>query len=81
MQSRSLGGEELGGGGSARDPLEGERLDEAPSACGENRVDFRAEPRQIPGELDGFIGCDAPGDTENDPPSLPRASGMKYTSG
>ena len=52
--------------------------------CGpvrKNRVHLRAEARQVPGELNGLIGGDAPRDAEDDPPSLPWAPGMKYTSG
>ncbi len=80
MEGGSLGGKELGRGGAARDPFERERLDEPLRAGGKDCVDCGAEPRQIPGELNGLIGGDASGDAEDDPPSLPRAPGMKYTS-
>ena len=80
MESGSLRGKELGRAGAARDPLERERLDEPLRAGGKDRVDHGAEPRQVSGELNGLIGGDASGDAEDDPPSLPGAPGMKYTS-
>ncbi len=78
MESSSLGGEQFGRGGSARNPIERKRLDEPLGPVGKNRVHLRAETRQVPGELNGLISGDAPGDAEDDPPSLPRAPGMKY---
>ena len=80
VERGSLGRKQFGRRGSTRNGIERERLDEPLGPAGKNRVDLRAEPRQIPGELNGLIGGDAPGDAEDDPPSLPRASGVKYTS-
>ena len=80
VESGSLGGKELGRGRAARDPLERERLDEPLGPAGKNRVALRAEPRQVSSELNGLIRGDASGDPEDNAASLPRASGMKYTS-
>ena len=81
VESGPLSGKQVGRGRAARDPLERERLDETLRAGRNNRVDDGAEPGQVSGELNGFIGGDAPGNAEDDPPSLPRPPGMKYTWG
>ena len=80
VESSSVGREQFGRGGSSCNRIERERSDELFGPGGKNRVDLPTEPRQVPRKLNGLIGGDAPCDAEDDASSLPRASGMKYTS-
>ena len=81
VKRRPGAGEEIGMNLSARDPLEGKRLDEALGASRHNNVDPGPQSSEVPGQLNGLIRGDSAGDPQDHPAPLPGASAVQDPDG
>jgi hypothetical protein len=77
VQRRSFRREEVRERRPPGDALERERRDEALCRPGEDDVDLGAQAGQVTGDLDRFVRRDAPGDSEDDAPALPRPARLE----